>query len=699
MNKLNFSSVSVEDIRPDIALIRMDCPGSSANVLNQTLFEDLDQAMANLMARNDLLGVILISSKPKIFVAGADLKQIVSNLDWPDKEIVKFCEKGRAVMARFSRCPFVSVAAIHGACVGGGLELALWCDYRIASDDRRTRLGLPEVGLGLVPGWAGTARLPRLAGIRNACDLITSGRLIDSESAEDMGFINEVVEKDALIESAVGMIQRTRTSEAFIHERRAIMEPVGDLEDLDDLVLEFGKKIVANEAIFPFAPTVVLEHLVRTANQDIRAAWDSESLAMAQVWGSPASRGLLNHFFLVDRNKKFPGLVDQSLTPAKYSSVGIVGAGLMGSSIAKECSKFGMSVRLLDADQAKARIAVDNLASPDVQVANDYGDLSEMDLILETVVETLPVKLEVLENIESNVPAETLIATNTSAIPIQKLAAGLKHPDRFCGIHFCHPELMALVEVACGPKTSEQTVANAVGWTRGIRKMPIAINDGPGFVVNRLLAAMIDESISQFVFGHSIESVDKSMREFGFQAGPFEIIDIIGVDTCMYAGRTIWESGLKCVSLVPVLPKLVKAGRLGRKSGEGFYRYDSFDGPPIVDSEVASILSEYQIPSNHNSNVSESDPLENQILAAIALEATRILEEEIVADFRDVDLAIIHGFTFPKHQGGILFWGDQFGWDHVQSLLYRMSDRDERFIPTKMIIELADRKTTFYANS
>ncbi len=365
MTEISTTSVQVSDAEPGIALITIDMPGSGANILTQSLFSELDTVMEELAQRQDLDGVILYSGKPTIFIAGADLKAIAATLDWPDEEIIKFCERGRAVMARFSRCPFVSVAAIHGACVGGGLELPLWCDCRIATDDRRTVLGLPEVKLGLVPGWAGTARLPRIAGFEVAADLVTTGRLVSATEAKQMSFVDEVVSHEELLPAAMAMIRRVKTSESFIQNRRAIMGPVANLTKLPEQVQRFGKQIVDNREVFPFAPTVALEHLVRTAPLSQQEAWKSESLAMAQVYGSPANRGLLNHFFLVDRNKKQPGLVDLSLQPQPISTVGIVGAGIMGRAMAQNCLRNGLSVVLLDANKSLAQKVANELAQPD----------------------------------------------------------------------------------------------------------------------------------------------------------------------------------------------------------------------------------------------------------------------------------------------------------------------------------------------
>ena len=713
MANLNKPLVSVTRIEQDIALITIDTPGSSANIIDDQLFDQLDRTMERLMAQDNLAGVILYSAKPRIFVAGADLKKIVATADWPDSKVHQFCSRGRAVMARFSRCPFVSVAAVGGACVGGGLELALWCDALVATDEPRTKLGLPEVKLGLVPGWAGTARLPRIAGFENAADLITSGRLVSATEAKSMGFVEEVVPKDELIKRSVEIIGAQQESRAFVDRRRAIMGSVANINSTDDpmvqqVVSEMGKRIVANRnKVYPYAPTVVLEHLARTASLPIKEAWESESQAMAQVYGSPASRGLLNHFFLLDRNKKHPGLVDLELTPGKISRVGIVGAGLMGRSIAENCLKRGVSVVILDAQAGLTEAVVEELSNSypesDIATAQDYGSFSPVDLVVESVVETLDVKRIVLGKIEAAVEPGTLIATNTSAIPIEKMAAELQRPEHFCGIHFCHPELMSLVEVVCGRQTDEQTIATAVGLVRQLAKMPVAINDCAGFVVNRLLAAMIDQSVRLFTMGISIEEIDAAMRDFGFLGGPFEIIDVIGVDTCMYAGRTMWESGMRCVTLSPILPKLMKSKRLGRKSGAGFYDYPDARGDRVWNPDLMDLIAQYRedSPSESTQQIVEAlkndpDQIAHQILAAITLEATNILEEEIVADPRDIGLCIIHGFSFPKHHGGILFWASQVGLKEIVKTLSEVSEIDASMKPTELLRTMSQKARTFY---
>ena len=671
--------VSLNFPQPDIAVIRIDAPDSSANVLDDQLFEELSSTIDSLSKR-ELKGAILTSSKPTIFVAGADLKQIQKTADYSDGEILQFCRQGRAVMKKFSSNKFPVVAAIHGAAVGGGLELALWCDYRIATDDRSTRLGLPEVKLGLVPSWSGTVLLPRLTSFSDAVELITSGKLISAKESLGIGLIDGVVHCDEpadaaanLQAEAIKLIENAHQKD-WLARREQLQQPVENCGDLEAVVNSAAKDIIASKDVYLYAPTVALEHLARTATLDAESAEASESMTMAQVYGSPANRGLLHHYFLVRHNRKNPGLVDCSLDSKPVHKVGIVGAGLMGSSIAARCAGAGVEVRLLDANPGAATLAATRinqpLPEPQVTAIDDYDQLTGVDLVIESVVETINVKKSVLQKVESVAGVPDWIATNTSAIQIGAISESMSQRETFCGIHFCHPELMSLVEVICGPDTAEQTIADSVAFVRQLRMIPVAINDCPGFVVNRLLAAMINESLQLYSEGYSIAFIDEAMREFGFNSGPFEIIDIIGADTCMYAGRSMWQDGLQCVSLSPILPRLVKKNLLGRKAGTGFYRYESADGKAIFDDAIDTELKDYRT-GDGPANL-DADALVLRILSSVALEASLILEEEVVADGRDIDLCIIHGLSFPTHRGGILFWADQVGAGVLNQIL---SDR------------------------
>ena len=414
-----------------------------------------------------------------------------------------------------------------------------------------------------------------------------------------------------------------------------------------------------------------------------------------------AQAGLDNDAALVRRNQTAPGKVDLKLEPVPVKHLGIVGCGLMGRSIAALALGQDITITMVDVAQSALTVARETFADDKrVTITDQYDQLATAGLIIEAVVETLAVKKTVHERIESVAAPDATIASNTSSIPLASMEKHLHSPERFCGIHFCHPEVMSLVEVIAGPSTSAQTTANAVGFIRQLEKMPIAINDGAGFVVNRLLSAMLNQSLRLLSLGVAVTDIDAAMRKFGFKAGPFEIIDIIGADTCMYAGRTMWEHKLECVSLSPILPRLVKHGRLGRKAGVGFYKYPDPRGEALVDSELQPLLDPYQdsseLSDTGGAGKNQSD-LARQILVPVVLEATRILEQEIVGDYRDIDLAFTHGLSFPQRRGGLLFWADQVGVAELVAMLNERSDGDSSLKPTALLVSMASSGRGFYS--
>lgn len=404
--------------------------------------------------------------------------------------------------------------------------------------------------------------------------------------------------------------------------------------------------------------------------------------------------GLQHHETLVAHNRQQAA---QHHSAATLDRIGIVGAGLMGSSIAENCVRLGKQVQLLDANADAARQAVARIKSANpngsIEHIDSYDPLQDVDLVIESVVETIEVKKIVLNRINESVSQSTIIATNTSAIPLAKLAPFVTHGERFCGIHFCHPELMSLVEVIGAQETAQSTLSSAVQFVSSLGKMPVLVNDCAGFVVNRLLAAMIDQSIRLLMSGIPIERIDEAMRAFGFQGGPFEIMDVIGIDTCMYAGRSMWDAGLDCVSLSPILPRLVKKQRLGRKNNVGFYRYQTLRSDAESDPSLQPLIEGYI-----DSIEPDLSPKEicNRILAAITREASQILADGIARDPHDIDLCIIHGFSFPQNRGGILFWADQFGLDNVAEVLNQISTCEPRLSPPDSLTGMARDGKTFY---
>ena len=664
---LSLSHLRIEEAAPGCVVMVLDDPAKSANVLTSGLHRDLEAGLDFIDKIPALRGVVLTSAKPRIFVAGADLVNITLTLDWPDERIEEFCFHGQKLYNRFRERQYVSVAAIRGACVGGGWELALGCDFQIAADDPKTFFGLPEVKLGLVPGWAGTVRLPRLIGIELALDMVTSGRNVGFAEALKLGLITSVAPVDQLLPAALAQIEAALASQSHLEKRSRDLQPlVLSSSEASRLETAFRGRIQKQQgSIHPFAPTVVAEHMLGSCTQPFDEGCRSEARAMTKVYGSPSSYGLLNNYFLGEHNRKRPGCVQPAATPPAAAGelpqrLGVVGLGVMGRAILQAASPKSKASFGYDAAENSVQ-AMRELASTkglQIQVVERLDQLKECQLVIEAVIERAETKRAVLSEIAGLISPDAIIATNTSTIALAELDSAVSNPARFCGIHFCHPTLMQLVEIIRGKQTSEETVNAAVQWVRALGKTPVVVHDAPGFVVNRVLSAFLEAALQLAVEGASIQEIDQAVKEFGFQAGPFEMMDIIGLETTTLAGQSLLAAGVAQVSRLPALVKLIRAGRQGRKNGLGFYRYESESGAPLPDPAAEQVLDRYRQPAEQKLS---SEELAVRVMANALIAATAVLDQGTVCDPKDIDLCVIQGLSFPVHVGGILFWADRAG--------------------------------------
>jgi 3-hydroxyacyl-CoA dehydrogenase/enoyl-CoA hydratase/3-hydroxybutyryl-CoA epimerase/3-hydroxyacyl-CoA dehydrogenase/enoyl-CoA hydratase/3-hydroxybutyryl-CoA epimerase/enoyl-CoA isomerase len=651
---LKLETLRVEWLRPDIAQLVLDMPGKSANIITAGLQDDLERALDHLTPMSRVRGVIMTSAKEKIFVAGADLTAIVKTLDWSDEQIVEFCHRGQRLYNRFQELPFVSVAAVHGACVGGGLELALGCHFVVAANDRRTLLGLPETKLGLIPGWAGTVRLPRLVGIDSAIELITRSELFDASRAASLGIITAAVDREQLIAQATEIIDRDDSLALGMANRQRQHAALKLEGDFSEHLKSWYARVDANRSIYSFATRVLAKSMLENTTVPFEAACEIEARAMAEVYGSEPSRGLLNQFFLNEYSRKFPAIPSE-FTPHPMKRVAVIGAGVMGRSIAREFLKGQLAVTVVEPESSMRELALRELRSPELTVLESMQQLNDVDLVIECITENLQEKRRLWSDLATILPDDVIFASNTSACSIQEIFANVPSPSRCCGIHYCHPQLMQLVEVVRTNETSEETVTSAVSMLRAQRKTPIVVRDTPGFVVNRILTAMLDSAIHLFETGTPFPRVDDALRAFGFPAGPFEIMDVIGLDTVVHAGRAMIERRACQVSRSPILPRLVRRNHLGRKSLTGFYRYDVVDGPTLPGKETDEILTGYQTGSSERS----PESIAQFVLVAMLLAAGEVIDRETVDAPKSIDLAMIQGLGFPAHHGGLLFWASR----------------------------------------
>jgi 3-hydroxyacyl-CoA dehydrogenase/enoyl-CoA hydratase/carnithine racemase len=631
------------------------------------------------------------------------------------------------------------VAIIDGVCLGGGLELALACDLRIATDASHTVLGLPEVKLGLLPGWGGTVRLARLIGPGAAVELAASGENIDGPAAARLGLVDACVPPDQAFASACRLAEIAAARQSHLKRRRQQAEPLPLVADERDFLEAMSSAVILGRSggHYP-APLAILETILAGAATTADEAGRIEAAAFARLAKSDVSRQLIRVFRLGERNRRDSGLDDRSsglaagsaptdgqttVDPPARNRPAVIGAGIMGAGIAASHLRAGFAVTLVDvqADTLTASVAtiLDEAAwdrgtkrtdparavalSGKLNTATRMAAIAECDLVIESVLERADIKRQVLVDIERTVGPATVIATNTSTNPIAKLAEPLEDPSRFCGIHFFNPvRRMTLVEVIRGPATSDATVATAVAHVKRLGKCPIVVRDSPGFLVNRVLMPYLHESVEMLREGIEAKRIDRVARGFGMPMGPLELYDMIGLDTAFYAGLVLSAAYGDRIEASPLIPAMVKSGRLGRKTGAGFYQYGTGGQYPKdgqraridrPDEGVMKLVRPYSLPARETTDATICD----RLLLPMLLESLRVLDEGIVRDGRDIDLAVIHALGFPAFRGGLLAWGNSLGAAEVVHRLAPLADLGIRMHPTPRLLAMAAAGESFTA--
>jgi 3-hydroxyacyl-CoA dehydrogenase/enoyl-CoA hydratase/3-hydroxybutyryl-CoA epimerase/3-hydroxyacyl-CoA dehydrogenase/enoyl-CoA hydratase/3-hydroxybutyryl-CoA epimerase/enoyl-CoA isomerase len=715
MRMADGSIFQLESPASDIAVLTINDPKKGANILARSALAALEEHLTSIEKRSNLAGLIIRSTKPGNFIAGADLREFVADIDAPAQQIAEISRRGQQLFARLSKTPFVTIAAIEGVCLGGGAELAVWCDRRIMTAGTDTSFGFPEVKLGLYPGWGGTARAPRIVGLSNAVELVTGGEPVDARAAYAMALASDVVHKagpEALLEAAVRMVRAEQQSRVYLEDRQRWSGPINISEtELGFLGATASAYIQGQTKGHYPAPLAALELMLGAASVDIEAACAMETEGFVPLFGSPINRALLNVFFLRDQNKKTGA---GQGAPREVRTVSVVGAGVMGQGIAAANIKRGISVALGDVTAEAVGRGVQGVLSeasfnretkaPDVSRALELAplingtmsdaELAHADLVIEAIYENAEAKQALYARLEPLLAAHAVLCSNTSTIPIGDLAAGLTRPEQFCGLHFFNPvRQMPLVEVIRGRATSDDTVATAAAYARRIGKSPIVVNDGPGFLVNRVLLPYMNEALLLLEEGATIKQVDRAATGFGMPMGPIALYDTVGLDVAMHAGGVMAAAFPDRVVPSSILPAMVEAGRIGKKVGRGFFDYGGKKSDQGKESpEAAAVI------AIHRRGERKFSPEEiiDRLLLPMLLEATRVLEDGVAANVRDVDLALIYGIGFPPFRGGLFFWADTLGAAAILDKLNAYNSLGERFNPTKLLTDLAQKRGKFY---
>jgi 3-hydroxyacyl-CoA dehydrogenase/enoyl-CoA hydratase/3-hydroxybutyryl-CoA epimerase len=691
-----------------IARLVIDLPGEPVNKITRELRDELDAAFSTVAGDAAIHGVVLLSGKADTFIAGADIDEFVGLETWD--QAYALVRAGQALINRIPSIGKPVVAAIHGACLGGGLEAALACDYRIATDHEKTKLGLPEVQLGIIPAAGGCQRLPRLIGLQPALDIILAGKTLPARPAHRRGMVDELVHPAVLERAAVQAAQRLASGWKPVRRtgglKAAVLakNPVGRA-----VVLSLAKRQVEAKTggHYP-APLAALDAVGAGLRHGLKTGLEREAHAFADLAVGAVSRELVNIFFATTALKKDFGVAD--VEPRAVARVGIVGAGFMGGGIGGTAvSQAGVDVRLRDTTLAATahgvraalgildgRMKRKRLTRPEhrrlvalVSGGTDWAGFARADLVIEAVFEDIDVKHQVFREIETHVGDGCVLASNTSTIPIARIATAVRRPERMVGMHFFSPvERMPLLEVIVTAQTAPWVTATAVAFGRRMGKTVVVVRDAPGFWVNRILAPYLNEAGRLVAEGADIGYLDRTMKAFGFPVGPLTLLDEVGLDVGVKSLEVLHEAFGERLEPVPGLAALVDAGRLGRKSGRGFYRYERGKRQGVDPSLHALIGTE---PAR-----TPVPDVEDRMVYAMLNEAARGLEEGVVRSVRDGDIAAVFGIGFPPFRGGPLRTLDHIGAARAVETLRRLeATYGSRFAPAPVLVQHAERGTRF----
>jgi 3-hydroxyacyl-CoA dehydrogenase/enoyl-CoA hydratase/3-hydroxybutyryl-CoA epimerase len=700
------SAISIDRADGGVAIIRLDVPDSKVNVLSSALLDEFWAALETLAGDSSLRAAVLLSSKPDNFIAGADLGE-VGAIDTAEKGSA-FVRDGHGILDRLEASRKPVVAAIHGAALGGGLEVALACHLRIATRHPKTVLGLPEVMVGLLPGAGGTQRLPRLIGLVRALPMMLTGQRIRSRRALEYGLVDEVCEPDELERRATDAARRL--ADAARRKRKTpLAVKVQNASPMRTLILSKAREGVRKKTrgLYP-APEAILDCVETGLREGFDAGREREIARFGTLAVSAEAKNLIWLFEAMNELKKMP----EGSDPRVVRKLAILGGGLMGEGIAsvslaladvvvKDVSedtltnlKRGVESSLARRVASGALTENDALAQRErLTVTTDSARMEGADLVIEAVFEDLELKRRVLAETEAVVGDACVFASNTSALPIATIAEAAARPDRVVGMHYFSPvPKMPLLEVVVAPDTSAaaESTARRFGIDQG--KTVIVVKDGPGFYTTRILAPFMNEAILLLEEGAEIRALDSALRDFGFPVGPVTLLDEVGIDVASHVavdlGRAFASRGLDAS---PVLPRMVEAGYKGRKNGRGFFRYDGSRGKRPVNGEV------YGFFGGPERRAFPPDEMADRLAFLMVNEAVHCLEEGVLACPRDGDVGAILGLGFPPFRGGPFHFIDGMG---VAQTVARMKELESvhgaRFAPASLLLSMAEAEERFY---
>jgi 3-hydroxyacyl-CoA dehydrogenase/enoyl-CoA hydratase/3-hydroxybutyryl-CoA epimerase len=691
-------------VRDDgICVLTFDRPGSSANIFDLPTLGELAQELEFIERQTELRGVIFVSAKRSVFIAGLDLNLVRKNTS--AAEARSLIERGQAVMNRVAALKIPTVAAVHGAAVGGGYELCLACDYRVASPDHATKIGLPETKIGLLPGWGGSTRLPRLIGLPKALDIILGGKTVPAKLALKLGMVDDVSPAECLVAAAVRKIQQGKPgrSNHWLTNNRLVSAAIAP---------QVRKQVLKKTRGHYPAVMKALEVVTQGISRSVEASLALERDGIIELMQTDVCRNLINVFFLQEsaRKRTLPGAASMK-EPNPVARTAVIGAGVMGAGIAQWISARRLPVVLRD-------INVEQVTKGMASIAKFYRDgvkhhtftahearsgmdrvhpapaevpLRHADLVIEAAVENLELKKKIFQRLDELVSPDTVLATNTSALPISEMAASTRHPERVVGLHFFNPvHRMQLVEVIAARQSAPEILQRALKFVQQIGKLPVVVKDSPGFLVNRILIPYLIEAGNLFEAGTKVEDLDDVMLDFGMPMGPMRLLDEVGLDVSLHVAETLAAHFGNRMKIPDCVRKMTGAGLLGRKNGKGFYLHEkSKEAKP--NPQISAFV------QSQNARAITREELQERMVFLMVNEAARCLEEEIVTEPADVDFAMIMGTGFAPFRGGPLRYTDTVGAARlVGAMNHLVASGTAHFEPCRLLADMAASGEMFY---
>lgn len=705
----NQSAFSLETRDDGIAILTMDVPGESMNTLKMEFAEQVTQVLDQIESDSSITGVVLVSGKKDSFVAGADVSMLAACKT--AEEAQKLASDGHVMFQRIEDMKIPFVAAIHGPALGGGLELALCCHYRVCSDSTKTQVGLPEVQLGLLPGGGGTQRLPRLIGIQQAMKMMLTGGSVRAKQALKYGIVDDMVPLTILLDVAIEFAKKKKPKRkpAKLDVMGKFLErtPVGRNTLFKQARKQtFGK----TNGNYP-APEMIIECIESGVNKGIKHGLSVEARNFGKLVVSSESEQLRNLFFATTEMKKETGV--EGVEPGQLNKVGILGGGLMGGGIAFVTStKAGLPARIKDIrsegianamkysfdllnKKVKKRFMLKTAMQKQMSLLTgtvDYVGFGDADVVIEAVFEDLGLKQNMVADIEKNCRENTIFASNTSSIPIGQIAAKAARPENVIGLHYFSPvDKMPLAEVIAHDSTSDQTISTTVELARKQGKTPIVVKDGAGFYVNRILAPYMNEAANLLLAGEPIEHIDKSLVKFGFPVGPVKLLDEVGIDVGTKIIPILMEQFGDRFKSADAFDKVLADDRKGKKNKRGFYSYQGKKPGKEVDETIYPLVG-----VEPKKTLSGKEAAERCVLMMLN-EAAMCLDEGVIRNPRDGDIGAIFGIGFPPFLGGPFRYMDKLGAKHlVERLTHYQQTLGDKFTPASILTTMAEQDSTFY---